>query len=404
MLRINDNIIEFELHGIPLIGNPENSALIGLTQEGFSFFQDLKKANEIKVEDFPNSQEELANALLSQGFIIDIDHIEEQGNQVSVCYLHITSHCNLNCVGCYSNEANRNNIKNPDVEQIDSTLEKLKEFNLQTLVFSGGEPLVYPDIREVLVLAKEKYKIPFIHLITNGTVDVDEYAEIYNLVDQISFSLDGYKSGVSYLRPEGIYDKVINNIKRAAEHVKTNIIATVHKKNIEQILNYQALSEELESTLNISLFITEDPDGKKQFQLSDEEYKKIGKISMETNITLLDTSFEESIGCATSCGVGKDIISVQSNGDVHPCHMFFGDKFKMGNIFKESLDNILNNYDSEIFNVDNIEECKNCQYRYLCGGGCRYRAYAYYGKLGKRDPLCSLFQEKYKTIFERIDK
>lgn len=210
MLRINENIIEFELHGIPLLGNPENSALIGLTQEGFFFFQDLKEVDEIKVEDFPSSQEELANALLIQGFIIDTDHIEEQGNQVSVCYLHITSRCNLNCIGCYSNEANRNIVKNPDVNQIDLTLEKLKEANLQTLVFSGGEPLVYPDIREALNLAKHKYDIPFIHLITNGTVDIDEFEEIYDSVDQISFSLDGYKSDVNYLRPEGIYDKVVN--------------------------------------------------------------------------------------------------------------------------------------------------------------------------------------------------
>ncbi len=78
----------------------------------------------------------------------------------------------------------------------------------------------------------------------------------------------------------------------------------------------------------------------------------------------------------TGCHAGRSNISVDDNGDVYPCHLFHYDKFKMGNIFTDSIPDIMQGEKNKIFvkemHVDhNNEFCRSCAVRYLCGGGCK---------------------------------
>lgn len=109
--------------------------------------------------------------------------------------------CNLNCRDCLN--------FNPHMKKhIVYTVEQVKEnidlfFNAVDLIyrfqFTGGEPLLYPNLREVIKYTKDKYDSQIIRLemVTNGTVvPSDEMCQflsenaIYVFLDDYTMSLD----------------------------------------------------------------------------------------------------------------------------------------------------------------------------------------------------------------------
>jgi radical SAM protein with 4Fe4S-binding SPASM domain len=70
------------------------------------------------------------------------------------------------------------------------------------------------------------------------------------------------------------------------------------------------------------------------------------------------------------------------DGNVFPCQMFTDDKFIIGNVYSQTLSEILNGERLSAFIVavhgrkGNIEQCKPCGYKGMCAGGCPAQAYA----------------------------
>jgi uncharacterized protein len=75
------------------------------------------------------------------------------------------------------------------------------------------------------------------------------------------------------------------------------------------------------------------------------------------------------MGCGAPYG-NTPVVDV--NGDVYPCIYLVGIKrFYLGNIMNESYpDHTILDWMMDFLHVDNIEECKKCVWRYICGGGC----------------------------------
>jgi len=82
----------------------------------------------------------------------------------------VTDHCNLNCKGCSSfspiAEEGFLNIQTykKDIEK----LAELTENKLFSFFFTGGEPLLHPDIHEILDIARKYFPGSHIRLLTNG--------------------------------------------------------------------------------------------------------------------------------------------------------------------------------------------------------------------------------------------
>ena len=71
---------------------------------------------------------------------------------------------------------------------------------------------------------------------------------------------------------------------------------------------------------------------------------------------------------------------------VQPCVFM---PIKIGNIRKQSLKDIWKNHPllKKMRDRDRFRGCGKCEYRYICGG-CRARAYGYYGDVAGPDPGC----------------
>lgn len=70
-------------------------------------------------------------------------------------------------------------------------------------------------------------------------------------------------------------------------------------------------------------------------------------------------------------------------------------------ILNGRLKDIIDESDFEGNNIllDDIEECGICEYKNLCGGACRGRAYLFTGDMKKRDPYCLAAKRFYDNLF-----
>ena len=97
-----------------------------------------------------------------------------------------------------------------------------------------------------------------------------------------------------------------------------------------------------------------------------------------------------------SCSAGIRIANVDPFGNVFGCQFAQLDELKIGNvrdrkfseIWKDNNNPILSAFRNKIENLSG--KCGECDYKELCGGGCRIRAYIQYNDLWAEDPLCPI--------------
>jgi MoaA/NifB/PqqE/SkfB family radical SAM enzyme len=89
--------------------------------------------------------------------------------QVAVYY--VTMQCNLNCAYCEDFGSRRNHqvTQNPSFEDAKKILRVIRS-GFSRLWITGGEPLMHPQILELLSYARNELKFREISLITNGTL------------------------------------------------------------------------------------------------------------------------------------------------------------------------------------------------------------------------------------------
>lgn len=82
-------------------------------------------------------------------------------------HLYITSDCNLNCVKCYYRSESESKVYLP-YDTIKDLFNEWKKFGLKSIAIGGGEPLLHPDIIDIVKLGR---KMDFyVAITTNGTI------------------------------------------------------------------------------------------------------------------------------------------------------------------------------------------------------------------------------------------
>jgi molybdenum cofactor biosynthesis enzyme MoaA len=111
--------------------------------------------------------------------------------------------------------------------------------NIQNVRFSGGEPTLHPEIKEIIRYTKEKCKdIKHIAISTNGYSSYELYTELYELgVNDFSISLDACCSSVGDMMSggvEGSWNIVVDNIKKLSKltYVTVGMVFSEENSNI----------------------------------------------------------------------------------------------------------------------------------------------------------------------------
>jgi radical SAM protein with 4Fe4S-binding SPASM domain len=326
-------------------------------------------------------------------------------------YYNVTNKCNLKCPFCYISAGGQLEDELNHEEAV-KCIDEIASLKPQTLVFSGGEPLMREDLFDLAGYAKEK-KLRIV-LISNGTLINDRIAERLTIFDAIQISLEGSTSAVhDKLRGAGTFDLVLNSIKLLKKAgVKRVIISPVLTRiNAHDLPNLLDMVTKFRlGKVKLNVFV---PVGRGQ---SNQELSlsphivaailnDLNKTCLKTGEEYLDLMDEKTTIFSRfvkkmNCGAGTGVLSIAANGDVYPCHAFHVPEFKAGTIKNDSLETIYR--DSLVFakfreaTVDSIEKCKDCYLRYLCGGGCRASGYYLKKSLLSPDPECQV----YKSLIE----
>ncbi len=134
---------------------------------------------------------------------------------LNVMQVEPSSRCTLECKACATPEE-RDRLQPPHTLSLSVFGKVLQDFSrngidIRTFDFSGhGEPLMNPDLWQIVSLARKFYPDAFLTLITNAHGDFDE-RHVFSGLDQIQFSIDGvdqesfekYRVGGNYERASG---------------------------------------------------------------------------------------------------------------------------------------------------------------------------------------------------------
>ncbi|MCK4259325.1 MAG: radical SAM protein [Halanaerobiales bacterium] len=148
----------------------------------------------------------------------------------------LTRRCNSKCRYCYLNAQEESTEKELELEKIYMFLECYKQNRGKSIQFTGGEPLLYPHIEEVLRYANKLGL--WVTLFTNGLLlDDDIFIRIKDNVNHFVISLDGPEKVHDFNRGvKKAYQSIIKVLELFKEHkVSYSIQMTIDKFNIEYI-------------------------------------------------------------------------------------------------------------------------------------------------------------------------
>ena len=89
------------------------------------------------------------------------------------CSITLTRNCNLRCTFCYAKETNYE-TKNVEITKVQKLIDFCDVQKVKYIVFTGGEPLLYPQLIEILKYIKTKKNIMIPAIATNGIMLQDE--------------------------------------------------------------------------------------------------------------------------------------------------------------------------------------------------------------------------------------
>ena len=119
----------------------------------------------------------------------------------------ITDLCNLNCAGCLSFSSLAKSPNHVTIEELVKSVKHIEEIGCSPCAYtlSGGEPLLYPDLKELISSLKEVTNKP-INILTNGILIKKRINDIQG-IDMVCFSkYPGlkYNEQINLLKQNGI--------------------------------------------------------------------------------------------------------------------------------------------------------------------------------------------------------
>lgn len=316
---------------------------------------------------------------------------------VSVIF-DVTNACNLRCKHCYNNSG----AKREDeltFEEIKKAVDTFANIGVLNMVLSGGEPLLHPDLFDIISYIRSK---PLSCIIfTNGTLITQEVVNRFKALSilSVAISLDGAtpETNDSFRGIPGSFEKTVKAIKMLKEaEIPVRINVCLHKGILGEIDDLLNLFREWNIT-EYSVWPvsytgrSQEPD----FVITLEEYKTVLKQLKEYQSAEGVKNEIPYVPQQINCGAGRGSLTIRSNGTITLCSPF-PDEISLGNIRTDSITEIWNN--SELLwkirriNISECEMCRGCNHIKVCQGGCMAHNYQRTGTFMCGDPFeCAYF-------------
>ncbi|MDY6876877.1 MAG: radical SAM protein [Chloroflexota bacterium] len=341
--------------------------------------------------------------------------------QTLVAWLHVTQACNLRCSYCYLDAAPE--AMSPEVcdRAIDAIFHSatIRRLSGVKLKYAGGEPtLVFPLIahlhRRAARLAKEhSLKLDGV-IISNGVNITWEMVETMQALGlRLTVSLDGLQTYHDCQRHfadgTGSFQSVSRTIDHLLEVGLTPAISiTVTDRNLPGLpaLVQWVLGRDLPFSLN---FYRETDLSASQRDLHLDEQRMIEtmravfqviKANLPRRNLLASLVDRANLACPHSrtCSVGTNYLVIDTRGRIAKCQMDIG--HTVTDVYADDplADIQADQTGIQSLPVDEKEECRECEWRYWCGGGCPLEAHRTTGRWDVKSPHCNI----YKALFPEV--
>ena len=150
---------------------------------------------------------------------------------------NMTRQCNLKCVHCYAQAKVTPTENELTTAEGKTLIDDLSLFGAPVMLFSGGEPLMRPDLPELAQYAVSKGMRAVIS--TNGTLITREKARIFKDIglSYVGISLDGLQEVNDRFRGvPGAFEQALEGIRNCREAgIKVGLRFTVNRRNADQV-------------------------------------------------------------------------------------------------------------------------------------------------------------------------
>ncbi|NLU49134.1 MAG: putative heme d1 biosynthesis radical SAM protein NirJ2 [Syntrophomonadaceae bacterium] len=318
---------------------------------------------------------------------------------------NITNQCNMFCDHCYRDAGARLD-EELSTEEGKKLIREIKRAGFVMMIFSGGEPLLRPDIFELGDYARQEGLRPVMG--TNGTLITPEVARQIKEAGFVAcgVSLDSLDAGKndSFRKLENAYNLTLEGVRNLREAgVRFQLHTTVMEWNVGELEGITEMAVKLGAVAHHIFFLV--PTGRavniEEEALRVKEYEltlaRIMDKQKEVNIELKPTCAPQFMRVADKKGVplrfskgclaGISYCIISPRGDVQPCAYL---DMRLGNVREQAFDEIWRHNEilQQLRTMEYQGKCGVCDYRERCGG-CRARA-AYYrqGDFMAEDPWC----------------
>jgi len=240
----------------------------------------------------------------------------------------ITSSCNLHCAGCYA-RANASCSDSSPCGQLSSdewkrVFDEARELGIRFILLAGGEPMIRKDVIKV-VASIDDVMFP---IFTNGTMIDDEYMNLLdkhrNIVPLIS--IEGNESITDSRRGSGVYENVINSMKKMSDKgIIFGASITVTKSNLSEVTSDSFISFLKDKGCKAMIFVEYVPisDNTKELAPNDEDRNKLMTRLSELRQGDKEMIFVAFPGDEKSSGgclaAGRGFFHINSHGGAEPC-------------------------------------------------------------------------------------
>ncbi len=345
--------------------------------------------------------------------------------------------CNLTCKHCYALSADRDYAGELSRDEVFAVMDELHAFGVPSLILSGGEPLMRPDLFDIAARARA---LGFhVGLSTNGTlIDAAMAARIADAgFDYVGISLDGLRETHDrFRRLDGAFELSLSALRLLHAHgVKVGLRYTMTALNQDDLVPLLDLMR---------------AEGVDKFYFSHLNYAGRGNVHRGSDArfaatrTALDLLFERAwqaaregwpeeyvtgnndadgaylLRWAQTCmphwadrlrarlvqwggnSSGVNVANIDNLGQVHPDTMWWHHSLgsvrerPFGAIWSDLSDPLMAGLKAQPRPVGG--RCADCRHFDLCGGNTRVRAQQLTGDVWAEDPGCYLSDDEIGAV------